>query len=205
VPNDLFFSYQFYLYAPNGTHLPYLGESNFLTTPWEIPTERVCITVKEQTNVTILPKANQVGTWQVALEATWYYGKNGYEYQTDDEKVCVSPPYTSKLTMITPSLRDHFNFLLSDETATVIPITVQVVNSSTPLDPTSTEVPEPTRIRLNDTITGEPFTASPTPTTTESLSSSVSSDPQIGGRVSINRGFTWWSILTALALSLVFN
>jgi hypothetical protein len=107
--------------------------------------------------------------------------------------------------MITPSLRDQFNLLLSDEAATVVPITVQVVNSFTLLDPTSTEVPEPTRVRLNDTITGEPFTATPTPTTTESLSSSISSDPQIGGKVSINRGFTWWSILAALALSLVFH
>lgn len=187
VPNDAFYHYKILVAPPNGPQSSNMEFSNFLLP--DMPTERFCIpfsTVTSNSSGSVTP--NSPGIWQVAIEATLYYGKNGYEYQANNTSggdVCVSPPF-------------------SRETAFTVPVQVQVVDVSTPLEPASTVVPDPTEVEFNATVTGTPFETTHTfngSQTTTRLSPGSSS--RSWGEATIDQRWTLGAIMGCFGLSLV--
>ncbi|CAG8522131.1 13723_t:CDS:10, partial [Acaulospora colombiana] len=178
VPNNAFYEYKILVTPPNGPQSSNLKFSNFLLP--EAPMERFCIpfsTVTSNSSGSATPDSS--GIWQVAIEATIYYGKNGYEYQANNT---------------------------SGEKSFTVPVQVQVVDSSTPLNPASTVVPDPTEVEFNATVTGTPFETTRTfdgSQTTTQLPPNSSS--QSWGEVVIDRRWSLRITLGSLILSLIIR
>lgn len=103
-PGPSFFKYMATLTHPNGTEQPLLDYTNFelnnsLSDNPTLPTNRTCMPRTpigydiQVNNLTL----SDVGTWKVTLDAVFYYGSNGYEYNDPlGGNVCISPPFTGK-------------------------------------------------------------------------------------------------------------
>lgn len=108
-PGPSFFKYMATLAYPNGTDQHLLYETNFelnnsFTDSPTLPNNRTCMARDAFSGITVKTngmKLNEVGTYKLTVDAVYYYGVNGYEYNDPlGGVVCISPPFTCECYLI---------------------------------------------------------------------------------------------------------
>jgi hypothetical protein len=205
-PGPSFFKYMATLTYPNGTDQHLLYQTNFelnnsFTDSPTLPNNRTCMARDAFSGITVKTNGmtlNEVGTYKLTVNAVYYYGANGYEYNDPlGGVVCISPSFTCECYPIYGSTTLMMYSIAENHASN--PILV-LVTDNTASSSFSVTLPSPTLVQFGTQFTGMPFQTGII-STTSTASASIMTPSRNGSPTRMNSiGGPWiWTGLLSLA------